>query len=112
MNKIILSSDFIAARKQQLLETLARLQARLKNLHPHIELGSDGGDGEVTVDEQVLEIELDDVTRAMISEIKIHLEKIEKALQKIEVGTYGSDDLGRPIPLERLEVFPEADTLT
>jgi DnaK suppressor protein len=37
------------------------------------------------------------------------LRDIERALQKIEDGTYGlSDASGEPIPRERLEVVPEA----
>ncbi len=37
------------------------------------------------------------------------LARIERALQKIEDGTYGlSDASGEPIPRERLEVIPEA----
>jgi DnaK suppressor protein len=37
------------------------------------------------------------------------LTRIERALQKIEDGTYGiSDESGAPIPADRLEVMPEA----
>ena len=37
------------------------------------------------------------------------LEHVERALQKIEEGTYGlSDDSGEPIPKGRLEAVPEA----
>jgi DnaK suppressor protein len=37
------------------------------------------------------------------------LTRIERALQKIEDGTYGfSDKSGEPIPRERLEAMPEA----
>jgi DnaK suppressor protein len=37
------------------------------------------------------------------------LTRIERALQKIEDGTYGfSDASGEPIPRERLEAMPEA----
>jgi DnaK suppressor protein len=37
------------------------------------------------------------------------LAAIERALQKIEEGTYGlSDASGAPIPIERLEAYPEA----
>lgn len=40
------------------------------------------------------------------------LHAIERALQKIEEGTYGKSDVsGKPIPLARLEVTPEAVTL-
>jgi DnaK suppressor protein len=37
------------------------------------------------------------------------LQRIERALKKIEDGTYGLSDLsGQPIPRERLEAVPEA----
>lgn len=37
------------------------------------------------------------------------LNRVERALQKIGEGTYGvSDESGKPIPRERLEVLPEA----
>ncbi len=37
------------------------------------------------------------------------LERVARALQKIEQGTYGlSDRSGKPIPRERLEAVPEA----
>ncbi len=37
------------------------------------------------------------------------LQNVERALQKIEEGTYGlSDDSGEPIPRGRLEAMPEA----
>jgi RNA polymerase-binding transcription factor DksA len=39
------------------------------------------------------------------------LAKIERALQKIDEGTYGQSDVdGSPIPVERLEVLPYALT--
>jgi RNA polymerase-binding transcription factor DksA len=40
------------------------------------------------------------------------LEQVNKALARIEAGTYGlSEASGRPIPLERLEAVPSATTL-
>jgi len=37
------------------------------------------------------------------------LERVNRALKKIEEGTYGlSDESGKPIPRERLEAVPEA----
>jgi len=39
------------------------------------------------------------------------LGKIDRALQKIDEGTYGMSDIdGKPIPIERLEVLPYALT--
>jgi len=37
------------------------------------------------------------------------LERVDRALRKIEEGTYGLSDIsGQPIPRERLEAIPEA----
>ena len=52
-------------------------------------------------------------TREMDATVEQTLEKrlqyVERALQKIEEGTYGiCDDTGEPIPKERLEAVPEA----
>jgi DnaK suppressor protein len=49
---------------------------------------------------------------ALISRNIQRLPLIQRALQKIQDGTYGFSDLsGRPIPRDRLEIMPEA-TLT
>jgi DnaK suppressor protein len=52
-------------------------------------------------------------TREIDATVEQTLEKrlqyVERALQKIEEGTYGiCDDTGKPIPGERLEAVPEA----
>jgi DnaK suppressor protein len=40
------------------------------------------------------------------------LEKIDRALRRIEEGTYGISEVsGKPIPIERLEAVPWATTL-
>jgi RNA polymerase-binding transcription factor DksA len=41
----------------------------------------------------------------------MHEFRVLKALDKIAAGKYGFTDDGQPIPKERLEVVPEADTL-
>ncbi len=42
-------------------------------------------------------------------QVERRLQHVERALQKIEEGTYGlSDDSGEPIPKGRLEAIPEA----
>jgi DnaK suppressor protein len=40
------------------------------------------------------------------------LEQIDRALQRIEAGTYGVSEVsGKPIPIDRLEAIPYATTL-
>lgn len=59
----------------------------------------------------------DDAQKLTMLELEEHLvrrdldrlARVDRALKKIEEGTYGKSDLsGRPIPRERLEAVPEA----
>ena len=65
----------------------------MAGLKPHEELGGD-------FDSNVQEVEDDEVSQDMIARISSDLEKIEKALAKIEAGTYGTDDEGKEISEE------------
>jgi len=79
-----------------------KLEADLAGLKPHEELGGD-------LDSNVQEVEDDEVSQDMIARISSDLEKIQKALAKIEAGTFGTDDEGKEISKERLSVLPWAD---
>lgn len=84
----------LAARSRELEETLPREE----------DIRDEGDEAKIVTDlEPVLaESELDRDT----------LEKIERALRRIEEGTYGVSEVsGKPIPLERLEAVPWATTL-
>lgn len=98
----MLSQDFIDSMKAQLLATKAKFEQDLTGLTPHTELGN----GE---DENAEEVELDEVNQDMIARLQADLAKINKALEKIEQGTYGTDDQGNEIPEARLKALPWAD---
>jgi DnaK suppressor protein len=50
-----------------------------------------------------------EVDATLEAQVGRRLEQVQRALQKIEEGTYGlSDDSGEPIPKERLKAVPEA----
>ena len=50
-----------------------------------------------------------EVDATVEEQVERRLQHVERALQKIEEGTYGlSDDSGEPIPRGRLEAVPEA----
>jgi DnaK suppressor protein len=50
-----------------------------------------------------------EVDATVEQQVERRLKYVERALQKIEEGTYGrSDDSGEPIPRGRLEAMPEA----
>ena len=103
-------------------EFIARQQQRLQDLRAEIKRVHDG----LEEDERFRAQEEDDYTQhdsgdmsqslftrevdATVEEqVERRLQAIERALQKIEEGTYGlSDDSGEPIPRGRLEAVPEA----
>jgi DnaK suppressor protein len=98
----MISQEFIKEMEQRLLDEQKRLKQELAGLPAHTEMG----DGE---DDNAEEIEVDEASRAITSRVNSDLEKIEKALKKIEQGTYGVDDDGREISQERLRAIPWAD---
>lgn len=98
----MLSQEFIEEMKAKLLEEKERLSAELADSPEHTELGRD-------YDENAQEVELDDVSADLRNRIQSDLDKIDKALEKIVAGTYGTDDDGNEIAEERLRVIPWAD---
>jgi RNA polymerase-binding transcription factor DksA len=98
----MLSQEFINEMKSKLLAEQERLENELKGLPTHVELGNRD-------DDNALEAEDDEVRRGIKTRVNADLEKVKKALDKIEGGTYGTDDEGNPIAEERLKVLPWAD---
>jgi len=100
---------------------LARQKHRLADLRQQIlrvRRGEESAEASANADtrDQAREYE-DDAQKLAALELEGNLEaadddrlsNIERALQKIEDGTYGlSDASGAPIPIERLEAAPEA----
>ncbi len=98
----MLSQEFIDEMKSKLEEEKIRLSGELAGTPAHTEIG-------VGYDENAQEVEQDDVNADLRLRVQSDLEKIEKALSKIEDGTYGTDDEGKEISEERLRVIPWAD---
>jgi len=49
--------------------------------------------------------------QALLADLRANLEEIDAALERIEAGTYGIDEVtGEPIAPERLEAYPTART--
>ena len=99
----MLSQQFIEEMKTKLLQEKERLTADLAGAPAHTELGEDD------YDINAQEVELDDANADVRARVQSDLEKIEKALEKIEAGTYGTDDEGNDISEDRLRVLPWAD---
>lgn len=109
--------------KTSALETafLHRQHARLVELHSALSGSTDADDleerdlqdhslGEAhEAEDDAQRLDLLDTEGALLTRSAGRLPIIERALKKIEDGTYGFSDVsGRPIPRDRLEAVPEA----
>ena len=104
-----LSKDFIERSKEKLLARREELTREIEDLN-HKE-ARDMGDSDY-IDEVMedLEIENGKINKAFLSKV---LEKVNRALKRIEEGKYGYDQkTGEPIEKSRLELFPEAEENT
>jgi|SRR5579859_5131482 len=104
-----LDSGFIEAQRRRLLATRAALKSAERSNVAE-------GEGVKQAGRESEEYE-DDAQRLALLELEGNLslrevgrlERIDRALKKIEEGTYGlSDASGEPIPRSRLEAVPEA----
>jgi len=97
----MLDKNFIEEMKQKLLASKTQLQAELDGLPAHVVMGEDleANEDEVGPDEANADV------RAVI---EADLAKIDKALAKIDAGTYGLDDDGKEISEDRLRALPWA----
>ena len=105
-----LDEAFIEKQKDRLVERKAELE-RMRNETRDIarersqeeqDTQFDSGDAS----QYIFERELD---ATLGQQFERELEDVDRALEKIEEGTYGlSDDTGEPIPKGRLEAIPEA----
>jgi RNA polymerase-binding transcription factor DksA len=98
----MLTQEFIDKMKARLLEEKETLLRDLAGLQLHTDVGDES-------DENATEVQIDDVNKDLMARMQDDLAKVEKALQKIEEGTYGTDDDGNEISEARLEAIPWAD---
>jgi DnaK suppressor protein len=105
-----IDAAFVEKQRQQLLRLRATLVAAAQVAE------SEEGDVKTQRTGDALELEddaqgLDALERdgnLVVRDLE-RLERVDRALRKIEEGTYGlSDRGGKPIPRERLEAVPEA----
>lgn len=110
-----LDEEFIASQRERLERMLDRYRGDQNELGEEGFEAAAGGaedaygdDADDSDAQTVVEVQLDfDVTSD--AEAEQHIEAIERALEKIEEGSYGlSDDSGELIPRARLESVPQA----
>jgi DnaK suppressor protein len=105
-----LDAAFIERQRQALLKLRAALLSAVRDEaaeEDSVKSESTDGPREYEDDAQKLaQLELDG---NLVARNVARLERIDRALKKMEEGTYGSSDLsGQPIPRERLEAVPES----
>ena len=106
-----LDREFVDGQKQRLIDLRDEL-TRVRDGLQEDERGLEGGEDEFTetdsgdMSQSIFDREMD---ATLEGQTERRLEQVERALQKIEDGTYGiCDDTGEEIPRGRLEAVPEA----
>ena len=111
MAKSKLDQEFIQQQRQrleELREELVRMRGGLEE--DQRERAEDEGDmTENDSGDMSQSLFTREVDATVEEQVERRLQHVERALQKIEEGTYGlSDESGEPIPKGRLEAVPEA----
>lgn len=110
MSEHELSQAFIAAQRQRLLAIRSELLGgEASTLARERRLEEENGAEAKEYEDDAQKME-QDIANQALRDVNAHrITDVERALQKIDDGTYGlSDESGDPIPIERLEVLPEA----
>jgi DnaK suppressor protein len=105
-----LSDEFIAQQRTRLLairsELLGGEEGTIANERADPE---EHGDEAEEYEDDAQGLAQDDVNQSLRNANDQRIGEVQRALQKIEEGSYGkSDESGDPIPKARLEVMPEA----
>jgi DnaK suppressor protein len=105
-----LSDEFIAQQRTRLLaiknELLGEEEGTIANERADHEAH---GDEAAEYEDDAQGLAQDDVNQSLRNVNDHRIGDVQRALQKIEEGSYGkSDESGDPIPKARLEVMPEA----
>ena len=105
-----LDPDFIQQQRQQLETLQAELQASVEFRHEDdLHLQSDRENQSDAMGGDAQHIALEDNNRAISAHTQMRLDAVQRALAKIEDGSYGrSDESGDAIPRDRLEARPES----
>ena len=106
-----LDQEFVDGQKRRLLDLKAELTGLRDGLEEdEVELEGGGDDFSETDSGDMSQSIFDREMDASVGQgIERRLADVDRALQKIEEGTYGTcDDTGEEIPRGRLEAVPEA----
>ncbi|HET7719268.1 MAG TPA: TraR/DksA C4-type zinc finger protein [Acidimicrobiales bacterium] len=108
------TTDFLAAQRRELEARRASYLAdAARATATALELTEDGGNQDMADEDgfgegDTLNVERDRLL-VVASDAQAHVVEIDAALARVDGGTYGlCEACGKPIPLARLEVLPEA----
>jgi len=108
-----LSQEFLKQSKEKLIKKQQEVKfeiSQLKIEDPYLVQGRDDYNSEY-VEDAINEDLVKENIDLRINELNLSLQQIEKALAKIEEGTYGVCEVtGNAIDIARLEIYPEATT--
>ena len=105
-----LDAAFVENQRQRLLSLRASLVGAVHSAESEErDLRSERTAGSLEREEDAQELDALERDDNLVGRDVGALERIDRALQKIEEGTYGLSEIsGEPIPRERLEAVPEA----
>ena len=109
-SKSALDAAFVEKQRQRLLSLRASLVGAVQSAESEeTALRTERTDGPLELEEDAQELDALERDDNVVVRHVGTLERIDRALQKIEEGTYGLSEMsGEPIPRERLEAVPEA----
>jgi len=109
-NKSGLDPAFVEKQRQRLLSLRVSLVGAVQSAESEeTALRTERTDGPLELEEDAQELDALERDDNVVVRHVGTLERIDRALQKIEEGTYGLSEMsGEPIPRERLEAVPEA----
>ena len=105
-----IDAAFVEKQRQYLLRLRATLVAAAEATESdEAEVKGDRTGGALEFEEDAQQLDALERDGNLVVRDVERLERVDRALEKIEEGTYGlSDGSGEPIPRERLEAVPEA----
>ena len=105
-----LDAAFVEKQRQQLLRLRVTLMAASKSAESEeTDIKNQRSSNALEAEEDAQGLDTLEREDNLVSRNIARLEQVNRALKKIEEGTYGlSDKSGKPITRERLEVVPEA----
>jgi DnaK suppressor protein len=110
INKSRLDAAFLEKQRQHLLRLRANLRTAARASEAdETDVETAAADSAREFEDEAQKLDALELDGNLVARNAGRLERVERALAKIDNGTYGLSDVsGQPIPRERLEAVPEA----